>query len=229
MQPEPSARAVELMVSNVRNVLLSHQWHSSSTSSCEDRRAGDSNWITGRHAILTHVPERDDPAAMFIPKREAHAAKALIKRPKLASSPCYRLPCDGIMKLRGFGLPHAWQAPRAFSRFRFHRGDAVPMMTCSRVALLWMAGIFVVTGIAHTTAASELTASDVEYLKTIAGFQSPRFLRDMTPAETSCMHELINRPGDENERSRVVSAFVGWIVLGQVSGDRTPPQTCPPE
>src|SRR6266516_4462034 len=95
--------------------------------------------------------------------------------------------------------------------------------------IAWMAGIFVVTGIAHTTAASELTASDVEYLKTIAGFQSPRFLRDMTPAETSCMHELINRPGDENERSRVVSAFVGWIVLGQVSGDRTPPQTCPPE
>ncbi len=57
-----------------------------------------------------------------------------------------------------------------------------------------------------------------------AGSQSPRFLRNMTPAETSCMHELINRPGDENERSRVVSAFVGWIVLGQVSGDRTPPQ-----
>ena len=119
--------------------------------------------------------------------------------------------------------------PGAFSPFRFHRGDTVPTMTCSRVALLWMTGVFVVTGIAHTTAASELTASDVEYLKTIAGFQSPRFLRDMTPAETSCMHELINRPGDENERSRVVSAFVGWIVLGQVSGDRTPPQTCPPE
>src|SRR6266536_2963187 len=110
--------------------------------------------------------------------------------------------------------------PGAFSPFRFHRGDAVPTMTCSRVALLWMAGVFVVTGIAHTTAASELTASDVEYLKTIAGSQSPRFLRDMTPAETSCMH-VINRSGDENERSRVVSAFVGWIVLGQVSGDST--------
>src|SRR6266498_282175 len=145
-----------------------------------------------RRAYQPHVPERDEPAAMSVPKREAHAAKALTKRPKLASSPCYRLPCDGIMKLRGLGLPHAWQAPRAFSRFRFHRGDAVPMMTCSRVALLWMAGIFVVTGIAHTTAASELTASDVEYLKTIAGSQSPRFLRDMTPAETSCMH-VINR------------------------------------
>jgi hypothetical protein len=100
------------------------------------------------------------------------------------------------------------------------------MMTCSRVALLWMAGAFVVTGVA---AESELTASDTEYLKTIAPSQSRRFLRDMTPAEANCMHELINRPGDENERSRVVSAFVGWIVLGQVSGDRTPPQTCPPE
>jgi hypothetical protein len=103
------------------------------------------------------------------------------------------------------------------------------MMSGARVESLSMTGLFVVIGIAYATAASELTASDVEYLKQITMSRNPSFLRVMTPAEANCMHELINRPGDENERSRTVSAFVGWIVLGQITGDRTPPQACPPE
>src|ERR1700730_10301959 len=92
------------------------------------------------------------------------------------------------------------------------------------VAMLWMAGVFVLAGIAPSAAANELTDSDREYLRTIAPAQS-RSLRDITPAEASCMHELITRPADENERSREVSAFVGWIVLNQVSSDRIPPTT----
>jgi hypothetical protein len=89
--------------------------------------------------------------------------------------------------------------------------------------------LFVIAGIIHSSAANELTASHVEYLKTITPSRSPSFLRGMTPAEAGCLHELINRPGDENDRSREVSAFVGWIVLGQITGDKTPPEKCPPE
>jgi hypothetical protein len=50
------------------------------------------------------------------------------------------------------------------------------MMTLSRSPSLWVAALFIiVAGIAHSTAASELTASDVEYLKKIAPFRRPSF------------------------------------------------------
>jgi hypothetical protein len=47
------------------------------------------------------------------------------------------------------------------------------IMTLSRSPSLWVAALFIiVAGIAHSTAASELTASDVEYLKKIAPSQA---------------------------------------------------------
>ncbi len=117
--------------------------------------------------------------------------------------------------------------PRPDRSLRLHRKDRQRRRGAAlRVLVRGMAGFFLIIGIACCAAANELTASDVEYLRTITPSQTPRFLRDMTPAEARCMHELINRPGEENERRTIVSAFVGWIVLGQVTGDRTPPQTC---
>jgi hypothetical protein len=100
-------------------------------------------------------------------------------------------------------------------------------MAFIRVAMFRVASVFALAS--PSMAATELTDSDREYLKTILPSQSPRSLRDVTPAEASCPHELIKRRRDDDERSRELSAFVGWIVLSQVSGDRTPPETCPPE
>ena len=115
--------------------------------------------------------------------------------------------------------------PRPHRSLRLHRKDRQRRRGAAlRVLVRGMAGFFLIIGIACCAAANELTASDVEYLRTITPSQTPRFLRDMTPAEASCMHELINRPGEENERRTIVSAFVGWIVLCQVTGDRTPPK-----
>jgi hypothetical protein len=82
-------------------------------------------------------------------------------------------------------------------------------MTSYRVAMLWMAAVFVLAGIAPM-AANELTDSDREYLRTITPSQSPGSLCDMTPAEARCMPELINRPGDENERRREVFSLC-WM------------------
>ena len=89
----------------------------------------------------------------------------------------------------------------------------------------WLA-LAAFTWLVGTAAASELTNSDLDYLYNLTKSTS---FNDYSPSELRCLHELINRPGSEEERDRRLSYYITQLAASDLTNGSavSGPTNCP--